>query len=350
RVGHLHGPARDLVLGQHDHRQPARLRPPQGRAADRVVGPAGRRRLDAVLRGDADLDPPRAASPVHRRGRGPAVRGHDRPDRRRVPAVRRPAGGRWRDLAGHGQHGLGCRAQCDRLLRGRAAAGRLSGAGPGPRAHGDLVVDGAGTRAGGREPGVPDLAPRSGQARPATVSFSAKSARRPATRDGPPAGHRPGCWPVFFVPISASLRDHDAGSLERPEHFVPTMNAPKQVGDTHENLSELLHAIDPATLLGIVAAAAGLEGLERVEIRYRNPRVQAVALARSGGSKIVDCIYTVYDARGRAVEIWLLECELSWDGSKRRRWSLYVVAFEYELDADGHLVVFSPEPRLRERI
>ncbi|HLT36272.1 MAG TPA: hypothetical protein VK034_08300, partial [Enhygromyxa sp.] len=128
------------------------------------------------------------------------------------------------------------------------------------------------------------------------------------------------------------------------------MNAPKQVGDTHENLSELLHAIDPATLLGIVAAAAGLEGIERVEIRYRNPRVQAVALARSGGSKIVDCIYTVYDARGRAVEIWLLECELSWDGSKRRRWSLYVVAFEYELDADGHLVVFSPEPRLRERI
>src|SRR5690606_29975884 len=124
---------------------------------------------------------------------------------------------------------------------------------------------------------------------------------------------------------------------------------PEQVGSAHDNLSDLLHAIDPATLIRIVATAAGLEEIERVEILYRNPRVQITALARPAGTKIVDCIYTVH-AHGRIIEVWLLEVELSPDACKPRKWSLYVVAFEYEFDATGQLVVFSPVPKLREQI
>ncbi|MFO7565531.1 MAG: hypothetical protein R6X02_23010, partial [Enhygromyxa sp.] len=128
------------------------------------------------------------------------------------------------------------------------------------------------------------------------------------------------------------------------------MDKPEQVGSAHDNLSDLLHAIDPPTLIRIVAAAAGLSKVERIEIKYRNPRVQVAALVHPAGTNIVDCIYTVHDADGRTIEIWLLEVELSLDQAKPRKWSLYVVAFEYELGGDAQLVVFSPMPKLREKI
>ncbi|HVI03892.1 MAG TPA: hypothetical protein VM869_34605, partial [Enhygromyxa sp.] len=128
------------------------------------------------------------------------------------------------------------------------------------------------------------------------------------------------------------------------------MGKRKELGDTHETLADLLQAIDPRTLIRIVAAAAGVEPGELFEIGVRDPRIQIPGLARPSGSKIVDGIYTIHSADGTVTGFWLFEVELSFDGRKRRRWSLYVVAFEHELDADGQLAVFSPVPALRDRI
>jgi hypothetical protein len=138
--------------------------------------------------------------------------------------------------------------------------------------------------------------------------------------------------------------------VEWPVRVGEGMSKPEQVGITHESLSDLLHAIDRRTLIRIIAAAAGIAVGELVEVDSRDPRIQIPGLSKPGTSKFVDGVYTVHTADGRVVGFWMFEVELSLDLKKRRKWSLYVIAFEYELNAAGQLAVFSPVPALRKKI
>ncbi|MFO7566160.1 MAG: hypothetical protein R6X02_26175 [Enhygromyxa sp.] len=127
------------------------------------------------------------------------------------------------------------------------------------------------------------------------------------------------------------------------------MDQLEKLGHTHECFSDLLHAIEPLILLRIACAVAGVD-LPALEIRYRNPRTQVPGLVKSARLGTVDLIFTLHDADGRTVAIWLLEIQCSYDHTKPRRWQLYLSAFAAELDADARLIVFTPEPKLRQRI
>jgi hypothetical protein len=71
------------------------------------------------------------------------------------------------------------------------------------------------------------------------------------------------------------------------------MNKLEQLASAHESFSDLLHAIDPAVLIGIVCAAAGVPLPRIVEVSYRNPRIEIPGLSKSARKSIVDLVYTV---------------------------------------------------------
>jgi hypothetical protein len=124
----------------------------------------------------------------------------------------------------------------------------------------------------------------------------------------------------------------------------------EQLASAHESFSDLLHAIDPLVLIGIVCTAAGIAVPTVVDVCYRNPRIEIPGLVKAARKPFVDLVYTTVAADG-TLEVWILEIELSWDWLKVRRWALYELAFEHELEADdARLAVFSPEPELREKI
>jgi len=128
------------------------------------------------------------------------------------------------------------------------------------------------------------------------------------------------------------------------------MDKLEQLGSAHESVSELLHAIDPLLLIAIVCAAAGIPMPTILEVRYRNPRIEIPGLVKAARRPFVDLIYTTLATDG-TFEIWILEIELSLDLLKVRRWALYELALESELEADAaRLAVFSPEPELRGKI
>ncbi|HVI00987.1 MAG TPA: hypothetical protein VM869_19855 [Enhygromyxa sp.] len=128
------------------------------------------------------------------------------------------------------------------------------------------------------------------------------------------------------------------------------MDKLEQLASAHESISELLHAIDPLVLIGIVCAQAGIPAPTIIEVRYRNPRIEIPGLAKPARKGIVDLVYTTLSAEGR-LEVWIIEIELSWDWLKVRRWAFYELSFENELEADAaRLAVFSPEPELRGKI
>ncbi len=128
------------------------------------------------------------------------------------------------------------------------------------------------------------------------------------------------------------------------------MVARRRSSTPHGSLSALLHDIDPRVLIRIACAAAGITEYEIVELRYHDPRIEIPGLDKRAGEFAVDLVYTIRTADGRIVDLWLFEIQISHDPKKIRRWTLYVAAFENELDVDGHLVLVSPEPLLRERI
>lgn len=133
-------------------------------------------------------------------------------------------------------------------------------------------------------------------------------------------------------------------------YWVPlVIDKLEQLGSAHEAFSDLLHAIDPLVLFSIVCAAAGIPVPNIIEIKYRNPRIEIPGVAKPARKPFVDLVYTTEGPDGR--EVWILEIELSFDLGKIRRWSLYEIAFENELDATAaRLAVFTPEPNLRGRI
>jgi len=124
----------------------------------------------------------------------------------------------------------------------------------------------------------------------------------------------------------------------------------EHIGTTHECFSDLLHAIDPKTLIRIACAAGGIVPRKIVKVRYRNPRIEVPGLSKRAHDNAVDLVYTVHTADGRVVTVWVFEIQCSYDRKKRRRWKLYLAAFEDEDDAEARLVVFSPEPVLRGKI
>jgi hypothetical protein len=128
------------------------------------------------------------------------------------------------------------------------------------------------------------------------------------------------------------------------------MNKLDQLASAHESFSDLLHAIEPRVLIGIVCAAAGMPVPQIIEVRYRNPRIEIPGLSKPARKSIVDLVYTTQAVDG-TLDLWLFEIELSWNWLKVRRWALYELAFEEEHDAaHARLAVFSPEPQLRKKI
>jgi hypothetical protein len=127
------------------------------------------------------------------------------------------------------------------------------------------------------------------------------------------------------------------------------MDKREQVGSAHECLSDLLHAIGGDELIAIACKALGISKNELAKAHYHNPRIEISGLSDAAKTFVVDIVYTLQFA-DRVIAVWVFEIELSWSSIKRRRWALFLSAYENELDVDGHLVVFSPKPRLRERI
>lgn len=127
------------------------------------------------------------------------------------------------------------------------------------------------------------------------------------------------------------------------------MDKRQQIGSTHECLSDLLHAIGGDELIAIACRALGITTNELAKARYLNPRIEISGLSDAAKIFVVDIVYTL-DSGECVVEVWVFEIELSWSAIKRRRWALFLSAYENEFDVDGHLVIFSPEPGLRERI
>ncbi|HVH98960.1 MAG TPA: hypothetical protein VM869_09625 [Enhygromyxa sp.] len=128
------------------------------------------------------------------------------------------------------------------------------------------------------------------------------------------------------------------------------MDKLEQLASAHESFSDLLHAIDPLVLIGLVCAAAGIPMPDVVDVRYRNSRIEIPGLSKPARKKIVDLVYTTLSADGQ-LEVWILEIELSYDWLKVIRWALYELAFQSEHNAhSARVAVLTPEPELRERI
>jgi len=122
------------------------------------------------------------------------------------------------------------------------------------------------------------------------------------------------------------------------------------IATAHESLSALLHAIEPRVLIRIACASAGIVVGELVALRNRNPRIEISAQSRRALGAVIDLVYTVHAADDSVVESWVFEIELSFSWEKIWTWALYEIAVEVEYHATCNLAVFSPEPRMRERI
>lgn len=126
--------------------------------------------------------------------------------------------------------------------------------------------------------------------------------------------------------------------------------AHEQIGSPHECFSDLLHAINPRTLIRIACAAGGLVARKVVTLRPANPRIEVPGLRTRARGNIVDLVFTQHAANGRTVGVWVLEIQCAYDRRKRRQWVVYLGAYAAQHDADARLVVFCPEPELRRKI
>lgn len=125
------------------------------------------------------------------------------------------------------------------------------------------------------------------------------------------------------------------------------MGAAASLAGSHERMVALLREL-AAWLLQLAAMPeTDRHRCEFTQLHERAPRLEVPALLR--GTRIVepDLVFTAHDGGHRVVEVWLIECQLSRDLSKRRTWQLYLAAFASELRCPAMLVIVAPDAELR---
>jgi hypothetical protein len=108
--------------------------------------------------------------------------------------------------------------------------------------------------------------------------------------------------------------------------------------------------MDLRPLIQLICTTAGIELPNNFTIQQRLPSIAVPSSSGTARKRIADLVVNVHDECDRVVAVLVLEVQLSWDPRKRRVWGLLAVAFAAEDDSDSQVVVFTPNPALRQRI
>ena len=123
-----------------------------------------------------------------------------------------------------------------------------------------------------------------------------------------------------------------------------------QYADVHDSFAELLRTMDRKTLVGWIAAAAELK-LDGVgEIRERSTTIAALGFLHAARKGLADLVLTVLGRHDRVMLGLILEVQLSLDWTKRWIWPLLATALAAEIRRLALVVVFTPDPLLRDAI
>lgn len=123
-----------------------------------------------------------------------------------------------------------------------------------------------------------------------------------------------------------------------------------QLADVHDSLVELLRTMDRQVLLEWIGAAAGLAFQDIRSIRERSPTIAALGFLHPARKRIADMVLLLLGPDDRAAHGLILELQLSFDWSKRWTWPLLATALSAEIRRLARVIVFSPDPELREAI